>query len=134
MLFSGDPFVNSYECGGAALSGSAYKRTGARMKAGKTAAAFVRRCGSIARWMAPGATLVLLPKCPACLATYILIGTGVGLSVSMAAYLRMAAVIVSVAALLHLGLKCCGRIRSVLSTQHSLGDVPVVAHQNHCCR
>lgn len=39
-------------------------------------------------WLGPGAMLVLMPKCPACMAGYIAVLTGLGVSLSTAALVR----------------------------------------------
>lgn len=41
-------------------------------------------------WLVPTAILMFLPKCPACLAIFLAIATGIGVSVPSAARLRIA--------------------------------------------
>src|ERR1700722_17638503 len=47
-----------------------------------------------------GALLVLMPKCPMCIAAYVALVTGMGVSVSTAAYLREGMIGLSIGSLL----------------------------------
>lgn len=66
--------------------------------------------GETAGWLIPGALLALLPKCPVCVAAYVALATGVGISLPLAASLRMILLVACVACLMLMALKRCRRM------------------------
>ena len=42
-----------------------------------------------AKWIVPSAILALMPKCPLCIAAYIALATGIGVSFTTATYIRL---------------------------------------------
>lgn len=58
---------------------------------------WLRRFSEFLAWIFPSALLVLIPKCPACLAAYITFWTGLGLSFSIASYLRLGLISICIA-------------------------------------
>ena len=61
-------------------------------------------------WLAPAAVLALMPKCPACLAAYVAIGTGLALSASAASHLRTTTVVLCIGSMAYLGVRAALRL------------------------
>ena len=64
-----------------------------------------RRIRGRAGWLVPAAILTFLPKCPACLAVYIAMGTGIGIPFTTAKYLRGALLMLSLASLAYFAVR-----------------------------
>jgi hypothetical protein len=75
-----------------------------------------RRMREILAWFLPGAALVMMPKCPACVAAYITLWSGIGLSLSEATYLRWMLLIICVSSLLFLIVRRLDRFVAIFSS------------------
>ena len=71
--------------------------TGQCCVGGRTSRRLARRLSAAAAPILPGAALVLLPKCPICLAAWLTVVTGVGFSAGGVAWVRGMVVILGVA-------------------------------------
>jgi hypothetical protein len=60
---------------------------------------FMRRSLDLIAKVVPVALLAVLPKCPACLVAYVALGTGIGLSLTAATYLRLLLMVACVGSL-----------------------------------
>jgi hypothetical protein len=74
---------------------------------------WARRVRELVAWAVPSAILVLLPKCPACLAAYVALWTGLGLSFSTATYLRWVLLFLAITSLLFLIVARLDRIGAI---------------------
>ncbi len=68
----------------------------------QSARTWSQRTGAFFRWALPITALALVPKCPGCVAAYVFLFTGIGLSIPVAAAMRWALIGSCVAALVFL--------------------------------
>jgi hypothetical protein len=71
-------------------------------------ATLARRCVDVAGYVVPASILALLPKCPVCVAAYVALASGLGISVTAASYLRTGVIIACVATLLFVVVRTVG--------------------------
>ncbi|HWB13237.1 MAG TPA: hypothetical protein VG826_28685 [Pirellulales bacterium] len=72
---------------------------------------WLRSLREVLVWVFPGAVFVLVPKCPVCLAAHVTLWTGLGLSLSAAAWLRWVLLLACAASLVFLIAKRLPRLR-----------------------
>jgi hypothetical protein len=53
----------------------------------------------LAGWLIPGTLLAFFPKCPLCVAGYVALATGLGISLTAATYLRWTLLVLCLASL-----------------------------------
>lgn len=87
----------------------------------RTCCRVASRRSKFAGWIVPGAVLALVPKCPMCIAAYIALATGLGISITAASYLRLAVVIGCVACLMVVAAR---RAMRLAGSAASAGVVP----------
>ncbi len=105
--------MNNHTC--CSISGSMLRRDANQMADGKTdppSAAQPRF--TLAKCSVPTVILALLPKCPACLAAYVALGTGISLSTEAASFLRTLLIATCVATLVWILISL---FRTVLTTR-----------------
>ena len=70
----------------------AVEQTRGRKKTGRRFIDFIKM-------VTPAVIFIIIPKCPVCLAGYIALGTGIGLSITTATYLRIGLIVVCILSL-----------------------------------
>jgi hypothetical protein len=64
-----------------------------------------RRAWRSVQWLFPTALLVLMPKCPLCVAAYVALFTGVGVTVSTARWIQILMLVFCLASLAYLAVR-----------------------------
>ena len=106
MLLRGEPFVSAPRCCVIPSGGAGQKNAGVRIAKGDPhPRSFGRRSLDWTAKMIPVAVLAVLPKCPACVAAYVAVGTGIGVSLTAATYLRLSLVVLCIGSLAYFAVK-----------------------------
>jgi len=69
---------------------------------GKQPTGLLRRAWRSIQWLFPATLLVLMPKCPMCVAAYFALFTGIGISVSTARWIQILMLVFCLASLAYL--------------------------------
>ena len=98
--------MNAHRCCVVPLGGVEQKKAGVRIAGGDPhPPSSTRRSLDLTAKIVPVAILAVLPKCPVCLAAYVALGTGIGLSLTAATYMRLSLVVLCVASLVFFAAK-----------------------------
>ena len=89
----------AHHCCGAAADAAAPQTPLEQPRSDAGRPLIVSRGLGVAGWIIPGAILAVLPKCPMCLAGYVALWTGIGLSTPVAGWARTLLVVLCVASL-----------------------------------
>lgn len=73
---------------------------------------------ALTQWALPITTLALMPKCPGCVAGYVLLLTGIGVSFTAATAMRWSLIAISIVALAYLTFRMARRACTLI-TQHT---------------
>ena len=79
---------------------------------GRSAQAAVKKRKNIAGGVVPAILLILMPKCPACLAAYVSVATGLGIGFTTARYMRIALIALCLASMVYFVLRWLWHYRS----------------------
>jgi hypothetical protein len=63
---------------------------------------FLGRVWRSVQWLFPAAMLAIVPKCPMCVAAYVALFTGVGISVSTARWIQVSMVVCGIGSLAYM--------------------------------
>jgi hypothetical protein len=98
--------VSAHRCCIVPSGGIEKKNAGMRIAEGDPhPRSFTRRSLDLTAKVIPVAVLAVLPKCPACLAAYVALGTGIGLSLAAATYIRLSLVVLCAASIGYFAVK-----------------------------
>jgi hypothetical protein len=98
--------VNAHRCCMTTSAGIEQRKAGERITEGDPhPPSFMRRSLDLTAKFVPVVILAVLPKCPACLAAYVALGTGIGLSLTAATYVRLSLITLCVASLVFFAAK-----------------------------
>lgn len=79
---------------------------------GKPPTGFLRPFWRKTQWLFPATLLALMPKCPLCVAAYVALFTGVGISVSTARWIQILMLTLCLTSLAYLALRKWRQARS----------------------